>query len=102
MVLERKHYEQINISQYTSRCNHTIGKGWPSSYTHFGGEVATNFDRGIESMMIGKFIPCKGLSDNPDITIRCACGFAVEGMQKSTGPLKIKCRDELKRRRRKT
>jgi hypothetical protein len=53
-------------------------------------------------MMIGKFIPCKGLSDNPDITIRCACGFAVEGMQKSTGPLKIKCRDELKRRRRKT
>lgn len=53
-------------------------------------------------MMIGKFIPCKGLSDNPDITIRCACGFAVEGMQKSRGPLKIKCRDELKRRRRKT
>mmetsp|Transcript_16202 Transcript_16202/g.34199 ORF Transcript_16202/g.34199 Transcript_16202/m.34199 type:complete len:367 (-) Transcript_16202:3014-4114(-) len=32
-----------------------------------------------ESMMVGRFLPCRGLSSKPDVTIRCACGFAVDG-----------------------
>ena len=33
----------------------------------------------LNSLMRGKFLPCSGLQNNPDVTIHCACGFQVEG-----------------------
>jgi len=32
-----------------------------------------------ESMMVGRFIPCSGGSDKPDIKLRCACGYVADG-----------------------
>ena len=33
----------------------------------------------IDSLMMGKFLPCDGCQHTPDVNIRCACGFQVEG-----------------------
>jgi len=49
-----------------------------------------------DSMAIGKFLPCEGLSDNPNINVRCACGFAVNNIPKSTGLLRRRCQGARK------
>jgi len=43
------------------------------------------------TLNVGKFLPCEKLSNKPDITVRCACGFEVDGIQKSKGILKRRC-----------
>lgn len=30
-----------------------------------------------DALLMGRFLPCQGLCDNPDISIRCACGFTT-------------------------
>lgn len=30
-----------------------------------------------DNMVVGKFLPCQGLCENPNVDIRCACGFVA-------------------------
>ena len=52
----------------------------------------------LDSLMRGKFLPCSGLQNNPDVTIHCACGFQVEGkkiLKKDRNLLKSNCNKKL-------
>lgn len=40
----------------------------------------------VDSMSVGSFIPCGGRCNNPDIGIRCACGFAATAADKRRYP----------------
>ena len=43
-------------------------------------------------MSVGKFLPCLGQSGNPDMSVRCACGFVIEGYQHSDFKDMTRCR----------
>lgn len=49
-----------------------------------------------DALMLGQFLPCKKMCGHPDITVRCACGFTVEGIKASKGLLRRMCDMKLK------
>lgn len=36
-----------------------------------------------DSMLVGNFLPCVGQWNNPEMNVRCACGYIIEGYQHS-------------------
>mmetsp|Transcript_1769 Transcript_1769/g.2623 ORF Transcript_1769/g.2623 Transcript_1769/m.2623 type:complete len:368 (-) Transcript_1769:8-1111(-) len=44
-----------------------------------------------KAMMVGKFLSCAGTVEDPNINMRCACGFTVEGMRAGKDLLKRRC-----------
>ena len=49
-----------------------------------------------DALTMGQFLPCKQHRDHPDIRIRCACGFVVDGIPKGKGLLRRLCQRKSK------
>jgi hypothetical protein len=58
-------------------------------------QISMGGDSSPQAMMIGQFLPCAGLSAHPDIAVRCACGFTVDGMKKGKDMLRRNCKKHI-------
>ena len=77
-----------NVQSAIERLDRAHAIGEPTTYEQ---HIQMALGGTVDSLVMGRFLACERMSNEPNIGVRCACGFRVAGLKPGEGLLRIAC-----------